>query len=112
MSYSVKVESSLRGDGYIEKDIGMASKCLVQLTLKLLSGAAEVEKKIVQRREKLETQEGKEIGVWTMDEHRLGLKPMVDREWFPWWQVPIAPVYWRFEWCWVIGFVEPSSGES
>ena len=71
-----------------------------------------MEKKIVQRREQLENQEGKQLRVWTMDEHRVGLKPMVGREWFPWWQVPIAPVYWRFEWCWVYGFIEPSSGES
>lgn len=67
---------------------------------------------MVQRREQLEAQEGKAVPVWTMDEHRLGLKPMVAREWFPWWQVPIAPVHWRFEWCWVYGFIEPSTGES
>jgi len=55
-----------------------------------------VEKKIVQRREQLEAQQGKAVRVWAMEEHRVGLKPTVAREGFPWWQVPIAPVHWRF----------------
>jgi len=43
-----------------------------------------VEKKIVQRQEKLEAQYRKAVRVWTMDEHRVGLKPTLARQWFPW----------------------------
>lgn len=55
---------------------------------------------------------GKPIRLWTMDEHPVGLKPVIRRDWFPWWGVPIAPVHWRFERFWVYSFVEPSSGGS
>lgn len=53
-----------------------------------------------------------EIQLWAMDEHRVGLKPLVRRMWFPWWQTPTAAVQWRFEWVWVDGFVHPASGET
>lgn len=52
------------------------------------------------------------VRLWCMDEHRLGLKPIHRRAWFPWWVMPIAPFRWRFEWCWVYGFVEPHSGQT
>jgi len=41
--------------------------------------------------------------VWTMDEHRLGLKPVL-RMWVQEEQ-PIAQVNWRFQWLWLYGFV-------
>jgi transposase len=47
-----------------------------------------------------------------MDEHRVGLKPMLRRIWVPWWENPIAKVQWRYEWVWVYGFVHPASGET
>jgi transposase len=47
-----------------------------------------------------------------MDEHRLGLKPVLRRIWVPWWENPIAEVQWRYEWVWVYGFVHPASGET
>ncbi|NEO67857.1 MAG: hypothetical protein F6J98_48975 [Moorea sp. SIO4G2] len=47
-----------------------------------------------------------------MDEHRVGLKPMVRRLWVPWWETPIAKVQWRYEWVWVWGFVHPASGQT
>lgn len=47
-----------------------------------------------------------------MDEHRLGLKPLLRRIWVPWWENPIAKVQWRYEWVWVYGFVHPASGET
>lgn len=50
------------------------------------------------------------LRVWAFDEHRVGLKPTQRRAWFPWWEVPTAPFKWRFEWSWVYGFVEPTSG--
>ncbi|MGK7919077.1 MAG: hypothetical protein AB4080_03600 [Trichodesmium sp.] len=63
----------------------------------------EWKKKLQQRLQELEIKVGKSVRLWTMDEHRVGLKPVIRRDWFPWWEVPIAPVHWRFEWCWVYG---------
>ncbi len=63
----------------------------------------EWKKKLQQRLQELEIKVGKSLRLWTMDEHRVGLKPVIRRDWFPWWEVPIAPVHWRFEWCWVYG---------
>lgn len=53
-----------------------------------------------------------EVPLWTMDEHRVGLKSVQRRAWFPWWLVPTAPFAWRFQWCWVYGFVRPDTGET
>jgi hypothetical protein len=53
-----------------------------------------------------------EIQLWAMDEHRVGLKPVLRRIWVPWWEKPIAKVQWRYEWVWVYGFVHPASGET
>jgi len=72
----------------------------------------EWKKKLPQRVKELEMKLAKTVRLWTMDEHRVGFKPKLRRDWFPWWEIPIAPVYWRFEWFWLYGFVEPSSGES
>ena len=47
-----------------------------------------------------------------MDEHRIGLKPVLRRIWVPWWETPIAKVQWRYEWVWVYGFVHPASGQT
>ena len=44
--------------------------------------------------------------VWAFDEHRVGLVPTQRRAWFAWWEVPIAPFLWKFEWSWIYGFVE------
>lgn len=47
-----------------------------------------------------------------MDEHRVGLKPVLRRVWIPWWDIATAKVHWRFEWVWVYGFVHPASGRT
>ena len=47
-----------------------------------------------------------------MDEHRVGLKPVIRRIWVDEWTVPIANVNWRFEWLWLYGFVHPESGHT
>ena len=39
-----------------------------------------------------------DVEVWTMDEHRVGLKPIMRRIWIDEWTVPFAPVNWRFKW--------------
>lgn len=47
-----------------------------------------------------------------MDEHRLGLKPVLRREWVDEFSNATAVVNWRFQWLWLYGFVHPSSGET
>lgn len=53
-----------------------------------------------------------DVEVWTMDEHRIGLKPIFRRIWVDEWSVPIASVNWRFKWLWLYGFVHPQSGQT
>jgi hypothetical protein len=48
-----------------------------------------------------------DVEVWTMDEHRVGLKPIIRKIWVDEWTVPVANVYWRFKWLWLYGFVHP-----
>jgi len=50
--------------------------------------------------------------VWTMDEQRLGLKPVLRDVGVPEGEPPIANVNWRFQWLWLYGFVHPQSGET
>ncbi len=47
-----------------------------------------------------------------MDEHRVGLKPVLRRVWAKRGQRPVVRVYHRYEWMYVYCFVRPSTGES
>jgi hypothetical protein len=47
-----------------------------------------------------------------MDEHRLGLKPIIRRVWVGYGEQPIANVNWRYQWLWLYGFVHQSTGET
>jgi transposase len=47
-----------------------------------------------------------------MDEHRLGLLPVLKRVWAPKGQRPRAPVRRRYQWLYVYGFVRPTTGQS
>ena len=49
------------------------------------------------------------VEVWSFDEHRLGLKPILRRVWAPIGQRPIASVYPRYEWLYLYGFVHPAA---
>ena len=47
-----------------------------------------------------------------MDEHRVGLKPVLRRVWALRGQRPILPVQQRYEWLYVYGFVQPATGRN
>ena len=47
-----------------------------------------------------------------MDEHRIGLKPLLRRVWAPIGQRPLAPVRHRFVWRYLVAFVHPASGQT
>lgn len=52
------------------------------------------------------------VALWTEDEHRLGLLPVVRRVWAPQGQRPVASVARRYQWTYVYGFVRPDTGHS
>ena len=47
-----------------------------------------------------------------MDEHRIGLKPLLRRVWAPIGQPPLASVRHRFVWRYLVAFVHPASGRT
>ena len=49
--------------------------------------------------------------MWAFDEHRLGLKPVLRRQWAPRGQRPVAVGHPRYEWLYLYGFVHPATGE-
>ena len=49
--------------------------------------------------------------MWAFDEHRLGLRPVLRRQWAPKGQRPIAVGRHRYEWLYLYGFVHPGAGE-
>jgi transposase len=53
-----------------------------------------------------------QVALWAMDEHRVGLKPIIRRVWARTGQRTIIRVQQRYEWLYVYGFVQPESGES
>jgi transposase len=55
---------------------------------------------------------GATVKVWAQDEHRLGLKPVQRRVWLLPDMERIAPVWPRYEWCYVSGWVRPETGAS
>lgn len=52
------------------------------------------------------------IEVWSFDEHRLGLKPILRRVWTPIGSRPIATVNHRYEWLYLYSFVHPQTGQT
>jgi transposase len=52
------------------------------------------------------------VELWTTDEHRIGLKPLLRRVWAPIGQRPVAVVQHRFDWRYLVGFVHPAFGRT
>jgi transposase len=52
------------------------------------------------------------VELWTTDEHRIGLKPLLRTVWAPIGQRPIALVQHRFAWRYLVAFVHPASGRA
>ena len=62
-------------------------------------------------RERREQRPERNVEVWAFDEHRLGLKPVLRRQWAPKGQRPVAVGRHRYEWLYLYGFVHPGTGE-
>lgn len=52
------------------------------------------------------------VELWTMDEHRVGLIPILRVVWAKRGQRPVAVARPRYEWVYVAGFVHPESGRT
>jgi transposase len=52
------------------------------------------------------------VELWSEDEHRLGLKPILRRVWARRGERPLARVRPRYEWLYLVGFVHPESGRT
>ena len=52
------------------------------------------------------------VELWTTDQHRIGLKPILRRVWSPRGQRPRASVQHRYQWCYLYAFVHPGSGRT
>jgi transposase len=53
----------------------------------------------------------REVEVWAFDEHRVGLKPVLRRQWAPKGRRPVAEGQHRYKWLHLYAFVHPSTGE-
>jgi transposase len=53
-----------------------------------------------------------QVELWAVDEHRIGLKPILHQVWCVDGQRPLAPVQHRFAWRYLVGFVHPASGRT
>ncbi len=51
------------------------------------------------------------VELWTMDEHRLGLKPVIRKVWAKGGHRPVVKVHHRYEWVYGYCFVRPTTGE-
>src|SRR5258708_820126 len=52
------------------------------------------------------------VELWAVDEHRIGLKPILRKVWTLPGHRPIAPVEHRYDWRYLVGFVHPASGRT
>jgi transposase len=52
------------------------------------------------------------VELWAMDEHRIGLKPLLCKAWTFDRPRPLALVQHRFAWRYLVGFVHPASGRT
>jgi transposase len=53
-----------------------------------------------------------QVELWTVDEHRIGLKPILPTVWCFDGRRPLAPVQHRYAWRYLVGFVRPASGRT
>ena len=61
--------------------------------------------------EKLEEQYGIKPRLFFMDEHRMGLQPILRKQWlFP--EQKFQEIHIGYKWLWVYGFVQPNTGEN
>lgn len=58
-----------------------------------------------------ETHPTAKVELWSEDEHRLGLKPIIRKAWSPIGERPLVKVHQRYEWTYLYAFARPKTGE-
>ena len=53
-----------------------------------------------------------EVGVWSEDEARFGLQPIIKKQWAKKGSRPVAEINPRYQWTWSYGAVEMATGKS
>ena len=87
--------------------------CLVRSMPKRITRLKRLLKKLPEQVEAVRaTHRDKSVELWSMDEHRIGLKPILRRIWAPKGATVVAPVAQRYQWMYVYAFVHPESGRS
>lgn len=70
-------------------------------------------KKLQERVEQLRKEHhGKQIKIWAEDEARIGLQPVIRRQWCKIGSKPRAVHRIQYQWIYVYGFVNPATGET
>ena len=70
-------------------------------------------KKLQEQVEKIQVEHpNAAVEVWSEDEHRIGLHPIMRRIWVEQGEQPIATVNWKREWLWLYAFVQPQTGQT
>jgi transposase len=70
-------------------------------------------KKLQQQVEQVQAEHpAADVEVWSEDEHRIGLHPVMRRIWVEQGQQPVAKVNWKREWLWLYAFVQPQTGQT
>lgn len=78
-----------------------------------MARATGLEKKLSLELSRLQAQYPQaDIELWSEDEHRYRLQPILRRVWTPIAEQPIAEVKTQYQWLWLYGFVHPESGEN
>jgi len=52
------------------------------------------------------------VELWTTDEHRIGLQPVMKKVWAAKGSRPVAKVHRRFQWLYLYAFLRPQSGDT
>ena len=78
----------------------------------MFNPAPDVEPKEEAAEETRKKETPKPAELWSMDEHRVGLKPILRRVWAKRGRRPVAVIRPRYQWLWVVSFVHPETGRS
>jgi len=87
--------------------------CLVPSTPRLMKKSNRLLKKLPEQVEAVRAAHRQAcVELWSMDEHRIGLGPILRRVWAPKGATVKAPVAPRYQWMYVFAFVHPESGRT
>jgi transposase len=107
------VRSLLNGGGITSSGWATVHVCLVRSTPKRMRKPSRLLKKLPEQVEAVRhVQRHKQVELWSMDEHRIGLKAILRRVWAPKGATVVARVAPRYQWMYVYAFVHPQSGRS